>query len=428
MRRPEGNPSKVRESDWLSEGWINCRGRAAFAANLFRQVRSDAKRVSAVWHFLNSDTGGVARFVEQLVAAQARLSQPPAALIRVTAPAGLRLPASVRLTPYAVERKIWGLTQWRFAAFSWWQIRGQSRSDPALVHTHSFSFAGADVHTVHGFYHAYWNKGAGQADERAPRRNPVQQAQYRMLSRLERRMLTTAKEVVFTSTDNRDYAETVLNIRRPDHCHVILPGVDPIQYHPGRRRDLFGERRTHFPELEAKRRWLLFAGHNYVGKGLIRLLKALAKLGPSADWLLLVFGDDPLNLGAAQAAANQIGADRVRIMGADKRLALAFGLGDLFVMDSVSEGFPLVLLEAMASGCVPAVSRFGGVSDVVEDGVNGFVLKSADEIVSTAISVDARRLREMSACSAKMGSARTWDVVAKEYANLYELARRPRDA
>jgi glycosyltransferase involved in cell wall biosynthesis len=375
-----------------------------------------------VWHLLNSDAGGVGRYVEQLVDAQARINQPPAALIRVMAPPGLIFPASVRLDPYLAERQIWGLNQWRFAVLSWWHVRGQPKQHPAVVHTHSFSFAVPDVHTIHGFYHAYWNGRAQYVNHLTMPKRLIWTTQYQLLTSLERRMLSSAKEVAFTSTNNREYAETVLNIRRPDHFHVLLPGVDVIRYHPGRRANLIGERQRHFPEIAATGRWLLFVGHDFIGKGLVRLLRALARLGSSGDWMLLVFGDDPRNLSAARAEAEQIGHDRVRFMGADKRLEIAFGVCDLLLMDSISEGFPLVLLEAMASGCVPAVTSFGGVTDIVENGVNGLVLPSAEEIAVKAIELDAVRMREMSSNSITTGGSRTWETVARDYADLYAVA------
>jgi|SRR5579859_65267 len=376
-----------------------------------------------VWHFINSDSGGAARTVENLVAAQAHLGLPSADRIRVTAPAGLRLPVSVRLDQYVADRRIWGLNQWRFAAYAWWQMQTNHAARVSLLHTHSFTFAAPDVHTVLGFYHAYWNRGFLPTAISAHRRLSLHWIQYSLLTVLERRVLKAAKEVVFASSQNREYAEAALNVRRPGHAHVILPGVDTSLYNPGRRARLASERQASFPELDCKRRWLLFVGHDFIGKGLLRLLRALAGRCQSGDWLLLVFGHDPRNLAAAQAEVNQACNDRVRFLGADRRLPTAFGLGDMLLMDSVSEGFPLVLLEAMAAGCVPVVNTFGGVSDVIDDGVNGFVRESAEEIVSQALSTDTDRLHEMSARSVQSGGARTWDIVAHEYAEVYKVVR-----
>jgi glycogen synthase len=47
---------------------------------------------------------------------------------------------------------------------------------------------------------------------------------------------------------------------------------------------------------------------------------------------------------------------------------------DAFLFPTKYEGFPIALIEAMASGCVPVVSRLAGITDcIIVGGVNGFL-------------------------------------------------------
>jgi len=60
-------------------------------------------------------------------------------------------------------------------------------------------------------------------------------------------------------------------------------------------------------------------------------------------------------------------------------IAQLLSASDVFVLPSSIEGFPLSILEAMAVGSVCIASDVGAVSDVIENNVEGFVVKSGSE-------------------------------------------------
>ena len=51
---------------------------------------------------------------------------------------------------------------------------------------------------------------------------------------------------------------------------------------------------------------------------------------------------------------------------------------DIFVLPSLSEGIPMALLEAMAASRAVVASRVGGIPEIVEDGVEGFLVEPMD--------------------------------------------------
>ena len=51
---------------------------------------------------------------------------------------------------------------------------------------------------------------------------------------------------------------------------------------------------------------------------------------------------------------------------------------DVFVFPSLCDGFGLAALEAMASGLPVICSANSGVADLIQDGVNGFVVETGD--------------------------------------------------
>lgn len=72
----------------------------------------------------------------------------------------------------------------------------------------------------------------------------------------------------------------------------------------------------------------------------------------------------------------------------------------VFVMPSLYEGLPMSLLECMSFGLVPVVTDVGSISEYVEDGVNGVLMKVRDVgSIVTAIDgllQDRRTLQRMS--------------------------------
>jgi len=62
-----------------------------------------------------------------------------------------------------------------------------------------------------------------------------------------------------------------------------------------------------------------------------------------------------------------------------KELGAAFASADAFIFPSRTETLGLVLLEAMAAGCPVVAARSGGIPDIVEDGINGYLFDPSDE-------------------------------------------------
>lgn len=100
---------------------------------------------------------------------------------------------------------------------------------------------------------------------------------------------------------------------------------------------------------------------------------------------------------------------------------------DIFVLSSDHEGLPMVLLEALCLG-VPVVARtVGGIAEVIEDGVSGILVDSADPgaLANACLSVlgdDAQQerlaLEGVRRVARKFTAARTAEAVANLYYSL----------
>jgi L-malate glycosyltransferase len=88
---------------------------------------------------------------------------------------------------------------------------------------------------------------------------------------------------------------------------------------------------------------------------------------------LLMVGDGP-DLPEATRLARALGvADAVEFLGEQDQVVQLLSAADVFVLPSAQESFGLAALEAMACEVPVVASRVGGLSEVIADGVSGFL-------------------------------------------------------
>ena len=93
---------------------------------------------------------------------------------------------------------------------------------------------------------------------------------------------------------------------------------------------------------------------------------------------LLLVGDGP-ELHQVKNLARELGiSDKVFFLGKSKRIEQITSISDIFLLPSETESFGLVALEAMASGVAVVSSNVGGLPEVNEDGVTGFLNEVGD--------------------------------------------------
>ena len=98
---------------------------------------------------------------------------------------------------------------------------------------------------------------------------------------------------------------------------------------------------------------------------------------------------------------------------------------DIFVLPSVSEGFPLVALEAMASARPSVLTRSGGPQEIVDDGLTGYLVPPADSTALAegicALLRDPQRSAAFARDSrARVETAFTTKKMIQQYEQLYE--------
>lgn len=117
-------------------------------------------------------------------------------------------------------------------------------------------------------------------------------------------------------------------------------------------------------------------------KGQFELLRAFAPVAqaqPEARLLVVgepIFGPDEEYLRALKRECDRLGLqDRVRFLGRRDDVASILQALDLLVLNSSSEPFSIVLLEALASGTPVLATAVDGVPELIADGETGFLVE-----------------------------------------------------
>ena len=128
---------------------------------------------------------------------------------------------------------------------------------------------------------------------------------------------------------------------------------------------------------------ILFVGKLVPRKAPDLLLDAYARLcrGRAHPPAALLFAGDGALRPVLEARTRALCLDQVGFLGFTTQadLPVHYGLADIFVLPSLMDPFPLVVMEAMNGGCAMVLSdRVGGAPDLVIDGENGYVVETGD--------------------------------------------------
>lgn len=98
-------------------------------------------------------------------------------------------------------------------------------------------------------------------------------------------------------------------------------------------------------------------------------------------WELWLVGDGPFLETCKEYSNTLKSADRIKFLGNTEDIKMVYNSVRIFAFTSTSEGFPNALGEALSSGlaCI-SFDCNAGPSDLIEDGINGFLIPEFDRI------------------------------------------------
>lgn len=189
---------------------------------------------------------------------------------------------------------------------------------------------------------------------------------------MEQRLTQQVDRIIAATADERSQIVRFCGIA-PARVEVIPCGVDLKLFVPHARRQVREQLGLplHTPVL-------LFAGRLDPFKGPDLLLRAAALMKEAAQ--ILIVGGNPgedKDLRQLRTLAAELNIDhRVRFLGArpQQELPLLYSAADVTVVPSYHESFGLVAVESLACGTPVVATRAGGLTSVVRQDENGFLV------------------------------------------------------
>ncbi len=160
-------------------------------------------------------------------------------------------------------------------------------------------------------------------------------------------------------------------------------------------------------------------------KGYSYLIQAVPRLLSEApDSRFVLIGDGDL-LDELRQQSLKLGLqDKIEFLGKCEDVLPLLKKMDLFVLPSLWEGFPTVVLESMACGVPVIATDIPGTRELIQSGVTGWLVPPGDPQALAEAILEALKkplLRQEIADHAwEMAKNFSMDVIARQYEDLYQ--------
>jgi glycosyltransferase involved in cell wall biosynthesis len=164
----------------------------------------------------------------------------------------------------------------------------------------------------------------------------------------------------------------------------------------------------------------LFMGRFEKRKGADVLLRAWQELEEGILWIVGAGAEES----ALQKIAKELRLQRVQFLGGTLNPLDYYQAADVFILPSIQEGFPNVILEAMSCGLPCIASEIGGVTDILKQDSQGILVPPGDpdalsEAMKRILSSQKDRIRWSQSALRTVQENYNFDRVLADYVNLY---------
>lgn len=171
-----------------------------------------------------------------------------------------------------------------------------------------------------------------------------------LLKYLEKKIYSKSDYVIaFSDQDKNKLKE----FSHENNLRIIPSAIDPRLFHNVKKNKILKEFK-----ISNKTKIISFIGRLNKVKAVDSLLKAVSKI-KDESFKVLIVGNGPEEENLKQLSTDLDLSDKVIFTDYRKDIPEILAATDIFVLTSLSEGMPIVLLEAMASNCACVVTDIG---------------------------------------------------------------------
>ncbi len=228
--------------------------------------------------------------------------------------------------------------------------------------------------------------------------------------------------MVAVSGDIKEYLMDQLSLSE-DNVHIVINGINTDDYV---HSDII--RKTTRESLGINNQNVLIGaiGNLYVVKGHIYLVEAAALVCSKYPETMFIIAGRGEQQSRLEGKINELGLhENIKLLGFREDIPELLNALDIYVMSSLSEGTPLSILEAMASG-VPIVStNVGGIPRLIKAGDNGILVDAMNPVQLANALIDFIEHKEKAAAMARQANelvktAYSMEKMLSEYDNIYK--------
>ena len=228
--------------------------------------------------------------------------------------------------------------------------------------------------------------------------------------------------VIVPSAATRDQLAHYIGVD-PDHVTVVHHGIDHRRFFPPTDGEV--------DDLRARlgigsEPYVLYVGGYDFRKNIPTLVEGFAASGRTEELLLVLAGGASVHEYAAVAEASDRCGVTARVVWtgrvADEDLNALYGGAEAFMYPSLSEGFGLQLLEAMACGCPIITSNRSSLSEVAGEAAVLVDPESPDAIGAALAQLTSDLQQEYRDRGLARAAKFTWAQTARQTLDVYESA------